>query len=187
MSDQTETKGRQAPPGYPTLTNCRIWAEDRAAASAAGKKGGAASGRTKRKRRLLRDAARDLLDKSVDGLPEAADLLLALRALGCEEPTGADALMLAQFIRAARGDTEAARFVRDTGGERPAQELAVSAADRPIDADAVRDMTDDELAALAAAEDAPSLPDAAPAARLPAANAPDAQSDVAPAVAPAEG
>ena len=60
----------------------------------------------------LHRAAQTMLTHSmtleVEG--EAADML---RAMGVAEPTGADGLMLAQYLKALRGDTASAKFVRD--------------------------------------------------------------------------
>jgi len=134
--------------------NAGRW-RDKALASQAGKIGGAKAGVTKRKRRLLRDAARSILDADVSRLPVAEDLVLSLKALGVDEITGSDVLLLAQYLRAARGDTEAARFVRDTSGEKPSVDVSVSASDRVIDAESVSEMSDAELALLADECDTP--------------------------------
>ena len=92
-------------------------------------------------------------------MPEMEDLRLALKALGIDEITGADAILLAQSIKAAKGDTEAARFVRDTAGEKPSVSVDVTASDRPVDAEMLQGMSDAELAALAdGAQDVPALP-----------------------------
>ena len=140
--------------------NAGRW-RDKALASQAGKIGGAKSGVTKRKRRLLRDAARSILDADVSRLPVAEDLVQSLKMLGVDEITGSDVLLLAQYLRAAKGDTDAARFVRDTSGEKPSVDIAVSASERVIDAESVADMTDDELALVADECDTPvALPSA---------------------------
>jgi len=125
------------------------WGADPAAASAAGKVGSQRSAAVKRKRRMMRDAARDILSMSAGKLPSAEKLAGVLQAAGIDAATVADALVLAQALKAAQGDTEAARYIRDTAGERPADLLQVSAADRPIDADSVTELSDEELAQLA--------------------------------------
>ena len=141
--------------------NMGRWKDHPEEASRAGQIGGAKSGVTKRKRRLLRDAARAILDADVSKLPVAEDLALSLKALGVDEVTGSDVLLLAQYIRAAKGDTDAARFVRDTSGEKPSVDIAVSATDRVIDAESVAEMSDAELALLADECDSPvALPSA---------------------------
>jgi len=147
------------------------WGTNSAMASAAGKVGGVKSGEVRRKRRMMREAARDILNMSSGKLPGAEALTAALQAAGIDAATVADALVLAQALKAANGDTDAAKYIRDTAGERPADLLQVSATDRPIDADSVTELSDEELAQLA--EDL--RPEALP--------APDPAGDVAPGVA----
>lgn len=146
---------------YPQLTAVGRFAYDKKAASEAGKKGIVITNQIRRKRRLLKDAAQQILSADISKLPvpEMEDIRLALHVLGVEDITGADALMLAQYIRAAKGDTEAARFVRDTSGEKPSVSVDVNASDRPVDAEMLGAMSDAELAALAdGQQDAPALP-----------------------------
>ena len=144
------------------------FARDPAAASAAGKIGAQKAAAVKRRRGALREAARALLALSPDRLPGAEDLAEALHLAGIQEATMAEALTLAQMIKAARGDTEAYRAIRDTSGERPADQLQVIPGE-VIDAGTVAELSDEELAQLAAEQAPPVLPEAA---------------DVAPAVAP---
>ena len=144
------------------------FARDPAAASAAGKIGAQKAAAVKRRRGALREAARALLAVSPDRLPGVEDLAEALRLAGIEGATMADAVTLAQVLKAARGDTEAARFIRDTSGERPADQLQVIPGE-VIDAGTVAELSDEELAQLAAEQAPPVLPEAA---------------DVAPPVAP---
>lgn len=149
-SDIVSTSSSDKLKNRPTLQkNMGRWKDHPEEASRAGQIGGAKSGVTKRKRRLLRDAARAILDADVSKLPVAEDLVLSLKALGVDEVTGSDVLLLAQYLRAARGDTDAARFVRDTSGEKPSVDVSVSATDRVIDAESVSEMSDAELALLA--------------------------------------
>lgn len=89
--------------------------------------------------------------------------------MGVDDPTGADAVMLAQFVRACAGDTDAARFVRDTAGERPGTEVNIRAlAEQPAADLDLAALSDAELAELAEAKQAAVLPerctDVAPAA-----------------------
>ena len=156
ISNIVSTSSSDKLKNIPTLQkNMGRWKDHPEEASRAGQIGGAKSGVTKRKRRLLRDAARAILDADVSRLPVAEDLVLSLKALGVDEVTGSDVLLLAQYLRAAKGDTDAARFVRDTSGEKPSVDIAVSATDRVIDAESVSEMSDDELALLADECDTP--------------------------------
>ena len=92
----------------------------------------------KRKRAL-----KDILDVML-ALPATADILtdsdLTQTAVGAAQAAGQtltayDAIAIAQIFRAARGDTEAARWVRDSAGDKPV-EKAVVAADVVTPADA---------------------------------------------------
>lgn len=145
------------------------FARDPEAARIAGAKGGPKGAATRKKRRLMREAARDLLALDPALLPGVETLADILAGTGATEQTLADALLLAQALKAARGDTEAARFVRDTAGERPADQINLVPGE-VVDVDAVAEMTDAQLAELAAARDPEALPAAV---------------DVAPGVAPA--
>ena len=119
------------------------------------------------KRRTLREAARTLLNASLSSISEEDNAVLSaasdmLRAFGVEDPTGADALMLAQFAKACKGDTEAARYVRDTSGERPSDQVQIVAGERPIDGELVESLTDSQLVELATACDKAVAPKALP-------------------------
>ena len=61
---------------------------------------------------VLRNAACALLCHrlSLEREQEAAEMLAAM---GVAEPTGADGLLLGQYLKALGGDTAAAKFVRD--------------------------------------------------------------------------
>lgn len=143
------------------------FARDPVAAKEAALLGGEATRRSFAKRRTLREAARTLLNTPLTQATESNDSVLTaatamLQAFGVEDPTGADALMLAQFVKACKGDTEASRFVRDTAGERPSDQVHLIATDRPIDADSLQEMTDEELALLAKSCDTDVAPIALP-------------------------
>ena len=154
------------------------FARDPAAASAAGKIGGVKAGETRRRRGALRRAAQALLEVSPDRLPGVEDLADVLRLAGIEGATMADAVALAQVLKAAKGDTEAARFIRDTSGERPADQLQVIPGE-VIDAESVAGLSDEELTELASATAPAVLPG-------PGADRAEDRADVAPAVAPGE-
>ena len=137
------------------------FARDPEAARRAGALGGPKGAATRKRRRLMRDAARDLLAMDPGSLPGVDALAAILAGAGASDSTVADALLLAQALKAAKGDTEAARFVRDTSGERPADHINLIAGE-VIDADSVAELSDSELEALAAgAEPAQALPAAA--------------------------
>lgn len=92
---------------------------------------------------VLRGAACALLTHrlSLEQEQEAAELLAAMGVL---EPRGADGLLLGQYLKALRGDTAAAKFVRDAAAEgAPTEPEAVLPEE-------LRSLSDDALYALLA-------------------------------------
>ena len=131
---------------------------DTAGRAEAGRKGAARSAEGRRRKRALREAAQALLWHGLTA--NEADAAEQLRVMGVDDPTGADAVMLAQFVRACAGDTEAARFVRDTAGERPGTDVNIRAlADRPVGDIDLAALSDAELEELAEAKQAEALPE----------------------------
>ena len=64
--------------------------------------------------------------------------------------TNADALIIAAMIKAMKGDVEAMRFVRDTGGEAPKNQVELTGdPDRPVATMDLRAMSEEELLRLA--------------------------------------
>lgn len=118
--------------------------------------GGRAGGEAKRRRRLLRDIAREMLDSRVH--TEGLQRRLEAAGVAPEDATHGAALMLAMIERAEAGDVEAFRAVRDTSGEKPATGVELLSGPRPGELDA---MSPGELAALEASlsGEAGGLPD----------------------------
>lgn len=123
--------------------------ELRAHLSAAGKK----CGEVRRKKRAMRDLARDILDMK---LKDKDEISAELKSRGIEQ-TEAAAVLLAQLQRARAGDTEAARFLRDTSGQKPVDNVAIGNLDeKPFATLDLASLTDDQLKAIVEdAEDAP--------------------------------
>jgi len=110
-----------------------------------GRKGGIASGVAKRRRKQLREVINEVLPMEVSD-PE---LKAILESYGLN-PTHEVAMVVAAIQRAERGDIEAARFIRDTRGEKPVAELAVgSILDAPVRSLDLSKLSDAELEALA--------------------------------------
>ena len=132
--------------GYPNL----IGPGDRTPEEyrANGVKAGKASGASRLKRKTFRESLLTILSLPVDD-PQVSELL---KQLGLD-PTFQSAIDLAQVRQALRGDTDASRFVRDTVGEKPRDELEIGGlADRPIAHIDMSKLTDDQLRALAEAK-----------------------------------
>lgn len=129
--------------GYPHL----IGPEDRTPEERreSARNAGRASGESRRRLRTFREVARAILDS-----PETdPDVLELLRLIGLEG-TKRDALTLAQITKAGKGDTDAFRIIRDTIGEKPAEQVELGGmADRPIETIDLTKLSDDELRQLA--------------------------------------
>ena len=114
--------------------------ERKALASKAGK----VSQAKQRRHRAMREVLKELmvLDTTDDRMK---DLLTQLGL----EPTHDNAVSLAQILNAVKGDTEAARFVRDTLGEKPTENYNLGLQGKPIKSLDLSKLTDTELEALA--------------------------------------
>lgn len=88
----------------------------------------------------LYDAAQTLLRHPL-ALPDEDEAAEMLRSMGLDAPTGADAMLLGQYLKALRGDTAAAKYVRDAAMEPEKREDGA--------AEDLSDLSDAELAALA--------------------------------------
>lgn len=119
-----------------------------------GSAGGKASGEKRARRRLMRDALSDLLLQPCP-VPELRE---ALRKLGLPDDMQT-AVLFGQIRQAMQGGTaatEAAKFLRDTVGERPADTVNVTAGVDPA-RDDLRQLSDADLERLAG-DDATLLP-----------------------------
>ena len=103
-----------------------------------------ASAEARKRYRSQRDLLKQILATDVDD-PKLAE---ALKAAGFA-PTFGAAVVLAQAKKASIGDTEAARYLRDTVGEKPTEQYNLSVSDKPIKALDLSGMSDEELEALA--------------------------------------
>ena len=103
-----------------------------------------ASVKARRKYKAMRDALKQVLILDVDN-PE---LYAKLEALGIE-PSRSNAIALKTVAKAADGDIEAARFVRDTVGEKPTEAYNIGVSGKPIKSLDLTALTDEELEALA--------------------------------------
>lgn len=111
------------------------------AASAAAKK----SVEVRRKKKAMRELARDILDLQ---LADEDEMKAELEKRGVEQ-TEAAALLLAQLIRARTGDTEAARFLRDTSGQKPVDNVAIgNLDDKPFSTLDLASLSEAELKSL---------------------------------------
>ena len=107
-------------------------------------KAGRASADKRRRMKAQRDILRDLM--RTDCADEA--VAEALISAGME-PSIANAINFAVLRRAQTGDIEAARYVRDTIGEKPTETTALQISNQPVRAMDLTQLSDAELEALA--------------------------------------
>ena len=107
-------------------------------------KAGLASGEARRRRKSSMETMREDLSCKLDD----DDMIQKLKAFGLDDNLGAG-IALMQARRAIMGDTEAARFCRDTAGDKPTEALTLAMTDKPANAMDLTQLSDEELDALA--------------------------------------
>ena len=134
---------------YPNLvpveeTNARKTQEERVECA---KNAGLASGRARRLRRTQADILRQILALPAQD-PARRELLIKMGLEG----NIADSINISVAEKAERGDVEAARYVRDTIGEKPREGLELgNLDDKPLKSIDLSKLSDEQLAAMAAA------------------------------------
>lgn len=108
--------------------------------------GGKAAAEANRRRKAMREVARAMLDTEL----RANDALKQdLMDRGFQDYTEAAAVLFGQLNRARAGDTEAAKFLRDTSGQRPADQVALGTFDDlPFEQLDLSELTDAQLLRL---------------------------------------
>ena len=90
-----------------------------------GKKGAAKSKETKRRKREIRETLLDLLAMPMK--PGKLSEASTISGLTGKNVTASEAMALAMLTQALEGDVRAAEFVRDSSGQKPVQQMEVSA------------------------------------------------------------
>ena len=116
-------------------------------AAEAGRKGGIKSGESKRKARNLQELAKAMLETAVLNDEQRK----RLEELGLDGTNGG-AMLAAMLDKALKGSEKAAAFVRDTSGQAPTQNVAVTLPENAT-ADDLKGMSDEDLRRLADQED----------------------------------
>ena len=110
-----------------------------------------ASQEARRKKKRLKDATKWLL--AAKNIVSDEEVIEKLKELGIEDATNAEALMVVALKKALKGDVDAMRFVRDTGGESPSNKVELSGdPDRPVATLDLRGMSEEELLRMAEAK-----------------------------------
>lgn len=114
-------------------------------ASKAGKK----AGENRRRRAKMREVALMILDLDIPN--EEAKAALVDAGFDEEQANIAAGILFAAAIKGLEGDIEAARFVRDTSGQKPTDSVQVgNLEDKPFETLDLRSLTTDQLKELAA-------------------------------------
>ena len=114
-----------------------------------GRKGGVASGAARRRKASITAA----IDACLQGKVTDEELVQELKQQGLTGLTNADAIALKMIAKAKTGDVEAARFVRDTHGEKPSEHHTLVTLDAgELSAADLSALSSAELEALVAAE-----------------------------------
>lgn len=89
-----------------------------------GHKGGIASGEARRMKRTFKDRLKWLMELPMGegSVTEDTDIK-NVRLIPSANLTAIDQIIVAQFQKAAKGDTKAAEFIRDTLGEKPKEKI----------------------------------------------------------------
>ena len=113
------------------------------------RQGGIASGQSKRRRKTFAETLQAALAREIT-VEQGKEKLQSTGYDG----TWMDLLSQAQVDKAAKGDTEAFRAVRDTIGENPRQGIDVTGLDgKPLEGVDLTQLSDDQLRAMIAARE----------------------------------
>lgn len=114
--------------------------------AANGRKGGVESGKAKRRQRTFRESVKAIMECR----PLNEDQCALLEEMGLE-PTMLNQIQVAVYDKAARGDVEAARYLRDTAGEKPRDGIDLAGdLEKPIASLDMSKLTDEQLRIIAA-------------------------------------
>jgi len=111
----------------------------------------------RRKKKRMSDAMKWLLSsKDLISDEDIRDKLVEIGAVnenGRADATNAEVLAMVALRKAAKGDVEALKFVRDTGGESPSNRVELTGdPERPIATMDLRTMSEEELLRIAEAK-----------------------------------
>lgn len=91
-------------------------------------KGGKASGEARRRKRDFKEIAQHILTMTVkNGLQDDLETIQSIAELKGQNITVADAIMIAITQNAMKGDIQSANYIRDITGQKPKEEVAVTA------------------------------------------------------------
>ena len=91
------------------------------------RKGGIASGKARREKKLMRETLDIILSMPMkNGKNADVESIRSFAALKGKNISVQEAILIAQVQKAMKGDTKAAEYVRDTIGQKPVENVAMS-------------------------------------------------------------
>jgi hypothetical protein len=97
------------------------------------RKGGKKSGEVRKQKKMMKDTLQMLLDLTIkDGEATNPESIKSLADIQNANLTVDQAILLAQIKKAVKGDTQSATFIRDTSGNKLAEEVKVGEIDDTI-------------------------------------------------------
>ena len=89
-----------------------------------GRNGGVASGKARREKKMMRETLEMLLSMPLNNKKMVdVDSIRSFGALKGKNVSVQEAMMMAQVMKAIKGDTKAAEYVRDTIGQKPVENV----------------------------------------------------------------
>ena len=132
------------------FTSDQDWEKQRINASKGGKK---AQENRRKNLRMTRAMKWLLQSKDVVSDEDIRAKLVKLGVIDEEDTTNAEVLAMVALRKAAKGDVEALKFVRDTAGESPSNRVELTGdVDKPVATLDLRTMSEEELLRLAEAK-----------------------------------
>ena len=94
-------------------------------ASELGRKGGIESGKTRRKKRLMKDLVIEMLNSKIWNDELKAKILNVFPEMEDEKMQVQTAMIASQIQKAMKGDTKAFEVMRDTAGQKPVEQQVI--------------------------------------------------------------
>ena len=109
--------------GKENLIPCNLRSKEEA--SELGRKGGIESGKTRRKKRLMKDLVVEMLNSKIWSDELKAKILNVFPEMEDEKMQVQTAMIASQIQKAMKGDTKAFEVMRDTAGQKPVEQQVI--------------------------------------------------------------
>lgn len=109
--------------GKENLIPCNLRSKEEA--SELGRKGGIESGKTRRKKRLMKDLVIEMLNSKIWNDELKTKILNVFPEMEDEKMQVQTAMIASQIQKAMKGDTKAFEVMRDTAGQKPVEQQVI--------------------------------------------------------------